>query len=214
MFEHFFKLVQDLKKKPKILFTSSGAVYGKNLSKNKSKESDRINLRSIDKFIGYKKRYVKEKIMLEQKFINMGSLGYEVSIARCFTFVGKNILKYKFAISDLLNNLILKKELKLDTNINVYRSYMDSNDLVKWLIKIVKHSNKKCPIYNVGSDYEINLRNLIKILAKKFNKKYKLNKLVSKKIDYYVPSVAKARKNLNLNISINLMDSINSIIKS
>ena len=91
---------------------------------------------------------------------------------------------------------------------------MYSDDLVEWLIKIVKNSNKKCPIYNVGSDKEINLRKLIKIIAKKFNNKYKLSKIISNKIDYYVPKINKAKKELNLNIKFELMKAINLTLKT
>ena len=46
--------------------------------------------------------------MLEQKFINSDSV-YEVSSQDASLLLRKNILKYKYAISDLLNNLILKR---------------------------------------------------------------------------------------------------------
>ena len=91
---------------------------------------------------------------------------------------------------------------------------MHSDDLSKWLIKILKNSNKKCPIYNVGSDKIINLRTLSKKIAFKVKKQLFLKKIISKKFDYYAPSITKAKKELNLKISINLNDSINSTIKS
>ena len=77
-----------------------------------------------------------------------------------------------------------------------------------------KSSNKKCPIFNVGSDREINLRVLGKKIAKIFNRKLKLKKIKKNQLDYYVPSINKAKKLLKLKISINLNDSINSFIKS
>ena len=90
---------------------------------------------------------------------------------------------------------------------------MHSNDLVEWLIKIIKKSNKQCPIYNVGSDRVINLRDLTRRISKLSNKKCNINKISSNDWDYYVPSIAKAKKRLNLKISINLNDALNSIIK-
>lgn len=213
-FNKFLRLLETIKRKPKILFASSGAVYGKNTNKIKDKENKKINLTSINKLIGYKKKYAKEKIFIENKFIELGQKNYDVSIARCYTFVGKHILNQKYAISDIINNLYLKKNIKLNARNQVYRSYMYSDDLVEWLIKIVKNSNKRCPIYNVGSDKEINLRKLIKIVAKKFNNKYKLNKVISNKIDYYVPKITKAKKELNLNIKFDLMKAINLTLKT
>ena len=58
------------KENQKILFTSSGAVYGKNTDKIKDKENKKISLNSINKLMGYKKKY-KEKIFIENKFIEL-----------------------------------------------------------------------------------------------------------------------------------------------
>lgn len=213
-FNQFSKLLKTLNKKPKILFISSGAIYGKNKNKKKDKESKIIDLNSINTLSGYKKKYALEKIFIEQKIIKLGLENYRVSIARCYTFVGKNIIKYKFAISDLINDALKNKIIKLKSCKNVYRSYMHSNDLAEWLIKILKNSNKQCPIYNVGSEKVINLRELTERISKLSNKKYHLNKISSKNWDYYAPSTAKAKKELNLKISINLNHALNSTIKS
>jgi nucleoside-diphosphate-sugar epimerase len=213
-FNHFIKLLKTLIKKPKILFTSSGAVYGKNTKKIKNKESQKINIKSINKMDGYKKKYALEKIFIEKKFTELGLKDYKVSIARCYTFIGKNIIRYKYAISNLINDTLKKDMIKLKTSINVYRTYMHSDDLAKWLVIIVKNSNTRCPIYNVGSDKIINLRKLVKIISKLFDKKPLMKNVSSKKFDFYAPSITKAKKELNLKISINLNDSINSTIKS
>ena len=213
-FNNFLRLLKTIKRKPKILFTSSGAVYGKNTDKIKDKENKKISLNSVNKLTGYKKKYAKEKIFIENRFIELGKKNYNVSIARCYTFIGNNILKYNFAISSLINDSVKKENITLNTSMNVYRSYMHSDDMVKWLIQILKNSNNECPIYNLGSDKTINLRTLTKNIAVLVKKKPLLKKILSKKFDYYVPSITKAKKQLKLKISISLNDAINSTIKS
>ena len=213
-FNNFLRLLKTIKRKPKILFTSSGAVYGKNTDKIKDKENKKISLNSVNKLTGYKKKYAKEKIFIENRFIELGKKNYDVSIARCYTFIGKNILKYNFAISSLINDSVKKENITLNTSMNVYRSYMHSDDMVKWLIQILKKSNNECPIYNLGSNKTINLRTLTKNIAVLVKKKPILKKILSKKFDYYVPSITKAKKQLKLKISISLNDAINSTIKS
>ena len=213
-FTQFLKLITTFKKKPKILFTSSGAIYGKNSNKKKDTENKAIDINLINKFTGYKKNYAKEKFFLEKKIQQLGTKNYNVSIARCYTFIGNNIIKYNYAISDLINDALINPLIKLSAPINVYRSYMHSNDLSRWLIKILVNSNKNCPIYNVGSDKVINLRDLTKKIALFVNKASLLKKIESKKFDYYVPSIDKAKKKLNLKISINLNHALNSTIKS
>jgi dTDP-glucose 4,6-dehydratase len=210
-FDNFYKLIKNFSKKPKILFTSSGAIYGKN--KTKKTENSPLNLKRINALSGYKKNYALEKFFMENKFKELGKLGFKVSIARCFNFVGKYILDSKQAIGDMISDGLNKDIISLNTSGNVYRGYMNADDLVHWLIIILKNSNKDCPIFNVGSDKEINLRQLGKKIAKIFNKKLRLKKIKKIQTDYYVPSIYKAKKHLRLKLSINLNDSLISFIK-
>jgi len=211
-FNNFLRLIKNYSKKPKILFTSSGAIYGKN--EIKQNEKSPIDLKKIYALKGYKKKYALEKIFMENKFQELGKLNFNVSIARCYNFIGKHILNSKQAVGDMILDALNKDIISLNTTGNVYRGYMNADDLVNWLIVILKSSNKKCPIFNVGSDREINLRVLGKNIAKIFNRKLKLKKIKKNQLDYYVPSINKAKKLLKLKISINLNDSINSFIKS
>ena len=91
---------------------------------------------------------------------------------------------------------------------------MHSDDLSNWLIIILKNSNTKCPIYNVGSDKVINLKDLTKKIGIMTNKKISVEIKKSKKFDYYIPSITKAKKELNLKISISLNEALNSTIKT
>ena len=211
-FNNFLRLIKNYSKKPKILFTSSGAIYGKN--ETKQNEKSLIDLKKIYALKGYKKKYALEKIFMENKFQELGKLNFNVSIARCYNFIGKHILNSKQAVGDMILDALNKDIISLNTTGNVYRGYMNADDLVNWLIVILKSSNKKCPIFNVGSDREINLRVLGKKIAKIFNRKLKLKKIKKNQLDYYVPSINKAKKLLKLKILINLNDSINSFIKS
>jgi nucleoside-diphosphate-sugar epimerase len=85
--------------------------------------------------------------------------------------------------------------------------------MVNWLIKVLQYSNNKCPIFNVGSDKVIELRALANKVSKITNKKVDSKKQNSKRFDYYVPSINKAKKTLNLKISIGLNEALNSTIK-
>ena len=212
-FQNLQRIILKQKKKPKILYTSSGAIYGENNKKIKFKEITKLDLKKINRLKGYKKKYALEKIYIENKFRQLGQSNIKVSIARCFNFVGKYIINSDQAIGDMLSNIQNKKIIKLKTKINVFRAYMNTDDLVNWLITILKKSNKDCPIYNVGSDKEINLFSLGKKISKIFNKKFSFKPINNKKIDYYVPSINKAKKLLKLKIQINLNDSLNSFIK-
>ena len=78
---------------------------------------------------------------MEREFKLLSKKGYNVSVARLFSFIGDKILKNKdFAITDLINQAKNKniKTIKLSDGKDVYRGYMDSNELIKWLFKIDK----------------------------------------------------------------------------
>ncbi len=216
-FNHFLKLIRKYKKKPKILFTSSGAVYGNRLYKKSDKqvefsENDIINLEKIKKLDKKKIKYALEKVHIEKKFHNLGKKNYKVSIARCFNFIGKEMAYSDQAVGSLMRDVIKNKSIiKLKTTMNVYRGYLNDIDMVNWLLTIIHYSNYNCPIFNVGSNKSINVRTLAKLIGKTYKKKVLLKKLKNKTCDCYVPSINKAKRLLKLKDSINLNKSINLI---
>ncbi len=210
-FFHFKKLLIRHSKKTKILFISSGAVYGPRHSNKKFKESEKLNLKKINKFKGYKKEYAKEKLLLENEFKKIAMDGFKVSIIRGFTFFGKHILKYNYLISQIINNIKLNKKIIID-NKHTLRSYMHAEDMCKWIIKIINVSSTKCPVYNVGSDRVFKIENLGKFLAKKYNIEIIFKNNKQRKLDFYVPSTYLAKKKLKLKTTINFKHAINKII--
>ncbi len=211
-FFHFKKLVCKNKKKPKILFFSSGAIYGPRSFKKRFKENDYINTNKYKKFFGYKKNYAKEKYCLEKEFKKMAHEGFKVSIARGFTFYGKYILKYNYLISKIILAVKSKKIFEIK-NLSTVRSYMHADDMCRWLIKILSISSNKCPIVNLGSDKIVDLKKLAFFLNKNFNAKIQIAKNTSKKMDYYIPSINYAKKFLKLKNTVNFNNAITLLIK-
>ena len=216
-FNHFLRLIRKYKKKPKILFTSSGAVYGNRLYKKSDKqvkfsENDVINKKKINKLSKKKIKYALEKFHVEKKFHNLGKKNYKVSIARCFNFIGKEMAYSNQAVGSMMRVVIKKKSIiKLNTTMNVYRGYLNDVDMVNWLFTIMHYSNINCPVFNVGSSKSINIRTLAKLIAKTYKKKVLLKKLNNKMFECYVPSINKAKRLLKLKDSISLNKSINLI---
>ncbi len=210
-FSHFKKLLQLNQKKTKILFFSSGSVYGPRHSNLKFSENEKPSIKKINRFRGYKKKYAKEKFLLEKEFKKLANNGFQVSIIRGFTFYGKHILKDDYLISQIINSIKSKKSILIE-NSNVRRSFMHAHDMCKWIIKIVKTSSNKCPIYNVGSNKIVNIKKLINFLNKKYKSKIFLNMNKSKKIDFYVPNTNLIKNKLKLRTTINFKDAISSLI--
>ena len=103
-------------------------------------------------------------------------------------------------------------DIKVSAESLVYRSYMHSDDLVEWLMKIVDSANKSCPIYNVGSNTPIEVRDLAKMIAKILDVGVKY---IDPRIDvknYYIPQINLANKDLGLSITMNLELAIKNTI--
>lgn len=199
--------------KSKILYTSSGAVYGKYKFDSYKKLSERyLHPNKINFKKNYKIPYAYLKLLNEKLFKDLSACSINVSIARCFTFVGEFLpLNNFYVIGNFIKNILNRENIKLLANYSLYRSYMHTDELVKWILKILYNSNTKCPIYNLGSDDKISLRKLATFLAKKYQLNVCYPKISSKKIDCYVPNISKTKKELNLNINYT---SIRAVIKT
>lgn len=211
--KNYTRLAKIYHTKSKVLFTSTGAVYGVQGKKINGFKEDDLSLDKITHYSnGYKKYYSKYKTMSEKLFQDLGKAKIKVSIARCFTFVGEFLpLDKNFIIGNFIKNILDKKPIIVKANYTINRSYMYSDDLVNWLIKILDHSNTSCPIYNVGSDDKISIKKIVHILSKKYHLKKIIPKLSRNLYDNYIPNVNKAKKELKLK---NKFTSIQAILKT
>ena len=211
----FISLVKKNSNKPKVLYASSGAVYGKNDKISSFSEKKKICLININKFSNYKKDYAKSKVKMENIFKKLSKYNYNISIARCFTFIGKHILKDKsYAISSIFDDALNKKAIFLNSKNSIYRSYLHADDLTFWLLKIMFYSNKKCPIFNLGSDEYVSIDKVAKIVGRHFNKKIVYQNLDKKnQIDAYLPNINRAKSLLKLKVSLNLKKAIYKVIR-
>jgi len=211
---NYYKLAKKYHLKSKILFTSSGAVYGlQPLHVNKIKENYLLKNKRVD-FYNYSKNiYSITKLKNEEIFKKLGKFGIKVSIARCFAFVGKYLPRdNNFVVGNFIKNILSKEKIEVKSVHNVIRSYMHEDDLVAWLFKILKNANRNCPVYNVGSDQEINIRKLAFYLSNKYKLPIKLKKIKLKFQDRYLPSIIKAKKELNLKLEYTNYRAVDEVI--
>jgi dTDP-glucose 4,6-dehydratase len=213
--KNYLNLAKKYHLKSKILYTSSGAVYGQQPKIiKKIKENYLFKNKRID-FYNYNKNiYSMTKLKNEEIFKKLGKIGIKVSIARCFAFVGKHLPRdTNFVVGNFIKNILNKEKIEAKSIHNVIRSYMHEDDLVVWLFKILKRANINCPIYNVGSDQEVNIRKLALYLSKKYKLPIKLKKIKSNFEDRYLPSIHKSKKELNLKLQYSNYRAINEVIK-
>jgi dTDP-glucose 4,6-dehydratase len=215
-FSNYLSLAKKYHIKSKILYLSSGAIYGvqktiKGFDENYLRFNKKIKFNNELKYKQYKQEYSSIKLKNENLLQEFGKkYKAKVSIARCFSFSGEYLpLNSQYALGNFIKNILNNQDIKVKSNYRVMRSYMYSDDLVKWLLKIIDNCAVGCPIYNVGSDDSISIQELASILSKKYHLNVDFRgKILNKKNDIYIPNIQKAKKELNLRNNFNSLDAI------
>ena len=196
----------------RFLFISSGGVYGTINKPVFEYENICPLISNIDNTYSVSKIYSEHLCFLYASRYN-----FSTSVARCFSFVGRDLPKdAHFAIGNFLGDVIKDKSIIINGDGLPIRSFMDQDDLANWLFKILFFGEAN-EIYNVGSDEEISIKNLAELIKKIFKSNVKIdlkNKTIngqSSKRNYYVPNIDKAKSELNLTLNFSLEDSISKI---
>ena len=187
---NYIKLASKFHKNSKIVYCSSGAVYGKQPS-NILNIKENFPFSDVNSLNDVKRDYALSKRNAESQIKEFGASGYNVSIARCFAFYGKYLPENShFAYASFMKSAKIGVDIIVNANHEVIRSYMNADDLVDSLIKVALNSKPECPIFNVGSDIPLSIFSLAKQIATKFNVKVVTNKAVDfNLVDRYVPNI-------------------------
>lgn len=193
---NYCNIAHSYHKKSRILYCSSGAVYGKQPLNIEKLDEDFPFLQDLSDLSIEKQNYCLGKRFGEKEIINLGKSGLSVSIARCFAFSGKYLPRdQQYAYGNFIGQAEKGENIIVKTNGIVYRSYLDADDLVISLMKILLLSSTTCPIFNVGSDSQISLYDLAKTIAMKYRVNCEFeNYNDSVIIDRYVPNTDKLKK--------------------
>ena len=182
----------------KILFTSSGAIYG-------SQESAVDETAPCNPITPYGKGKLIAERMLEDS-------GLDVKLARCFAFVGPHLnRRIYYAIGNFMQNCIDGKSIVINGDGTPLRSYLYADDLVEWLFAILERGENGRP-YNVGSDYALSIRELAEmvrsVLGSKSEIVVKCKPTPGAIPSVYVPIVDRAVHELNLKVKVGLEQAI------
>jgi len=193
----------------RMLFVSSGAVYG---VQPETILGFREDYTGGPNPLDPSSAYAEAKRMAEQLCICYANLfQIEIPIARCFTFVGPYLdLNAHFAIGNFLRNCLNGNNIIIKGTGSPMRSYMYTSDLVIWLLHILVFGQSR-EAYNVGSDEAVS----IKELAYKVASRHKglqveiMNQIApTDRNQNYVPDITKTKNAFNFDIPIRLDDSI------
>lgn len=197
----------------KFLFISSGAVYGK-------QPSDLTHI--PEEYAGAPdpsdphSTYGEGKRMAEHLCALYTNSSFETKVARCFAFVGPYLpLDTHFAIGNFIRDGLQGGPIIIKGDGTPRRSYLYAADLAIWLWTILfKGQSKRA--YNVGNDVDMTIGELAECVAREFNP---ISQIVRQRIpsprnpiERYVPSIQRAKSELELSPLVNLQRAIKKTI--
>ncbi len=207
-------LAKNVHANSKILYVSSGAVYGKQ-PEGMSHISEDYVPKDLSELPEGKRDYAVAKRDTEEAIKNLGQQGLSVSIARCFAFIGSWLPRNQhFAIGNFVEDGLQGRPITVKAKSSVYRSYMYADDLVEWLLTIAFHASPECPVYNVGSDQAVLMGDVAKIVANEFEVDASIPEITELDVDRYIPSIEKAKRELGLTLHHDLLSAIRSTVQN
>ncbi len=207
----------------KVLFLSSGAIYGE-------QPMDMAHIR--ENFIGTAlpidstSTYGESKRLAELLcLIYEKQFGFSVSTARLFSVVGPHLpLEGEYAIGNFIRDAAEKlNAISVKGDGRAVRSYLYAADVAVWLWTLLLHPQSHGP-YNVGSPYSIRMSDLAREVSEAARRCLGLaeamairteNKATSSLIPgkHYVPSIERAETELGLQMWVSLPNALDRTLQ-
>lgn len=194
----------------RFLFTSSGAVYGRQPSEMTHVPESYVGAPSpleTGTAYGFSKR--------ASEFLCVATAaqaGFAALITRSFAFVGPHLpLEANFAVGNFARDAMQGGPIRIGGDGTPFRSYLYAADLAIWLWTILFRG---CAgeAYNVGSDHDVDIAELARTVADVIDPTVEVT--IAQPRDpagkplRYVPSIEKARSELGLEPWIDLKEGI------
>lgn len=212
---NYCDLAQKYHRNSQIVYCSSGAVYGQQPS-DIFRTPEEFDGGLIEEFPPGKRDYAAAKRDAELAIKGLCNAGLSVSIARCFAFIGPYLPRNQhFAIGNFIEDGMSGRPIKVTAGYPVFRSYMHADDLVIWLMSIAAAGNSGCPVFNVGSDEEIEIHSLAERIAKRFYVPMHVQPFSFSEVNFdrYIPNIQKAKDELGLSIKLGLEEALELTIQ-
>lgn len=192
----------------RVLFTSSGAVYGTLAPEVTHVREEQMGL--VDP-LSVRNAYCEGKRLAE-----FYCAAYHekhqvpVVIARCFAFVGPFLpLDIHFAIGNFILNALRGEPIIVQGDGSPYRSYLYASDLAWWLLQLLL-KGQPGRAYNVGSARDLSVGALARLIGEECGVPVEVRgtRVPGKPAARYVPSVDRIRHELGVYESVGLAEAV------
>ena len=198
----------------KLVYTSTGGVYGAQLESKKIIEDFNSCPDPIDPKSSHN---IAKKACENLIAIYSEMYKFDYTIARCFSFIGEDLpLENHFAIGNFISAVLNNKDIIIRGDGTPFRSYMHQNDLAYVLNKfLTSKTNHK--VFNVGSDEAISIKDLAHLIKKIGTYTGDINILFENDHNvknYYVPNTDRLKAFIGDYQLMNLERSINISLRN
>ena len=198
----------------KVLFTSSGAVYGSQPSQLDKIPEDYLGAldpMNVHSTYGLGKKAAEHLISLHAE-----SYEFDYVVARCFAFIGQDLpLNARYAIGNIIRDALNERDITLSGDGSPQRSYLHQDDLACCLTSMLLNSTKY-KIYNVGSDIGITIEELATKIRDKFAPSKKIILNCERELNpnnRYIPNIDRLKAEFLQNGFMQLDASLDEIVR-
>ncbi len=187
----------------RLLFTSSGAIYGTQPADLTGFPEDYVGAPSTT---DPKSSYGQAKRASEFLCaMNARQFGFDALIARLFAFVGPHLPLEGYAVGNFMRDAMNGQPIRIESDGSTVRSYLYAADLAIWLWMIFLRG-ESCRPYNVGSPHAIAVRDLAHAVATvaATNSRVEILGRPSVPATRYVPDTTRAETELGLRTRVPL----------
>ncbi len=201
----------------RFLFTSSGAVYGRQPAGLTHLPEDYTGGPDCACFDALH-AYAQAKRLAETLCAGYhATYGLETLLARPFATIGPHLaLDWHFALGNFLADALAGREIEIKGDGTPYRSYIYAADQTLWLWTILLRGQPARP-YNVGSAAGRPLREVAAVVAETASPPLGVRMAgradPAKAPERYVPDVSRIKKELGVSESVNLADAIRRTLR-
>jgi nucleoside-diphosphate-sugar epimerase len=199
----------------KILFISTGAIYGEPPAKMTHIPEDfSCGQNPADSKNAYHEiRRMAETVCA----IYCDRCSLDIKIARCFAFIGPYLpLHANFAIGNFIGDALQGAPIIVKGDGTPIRSFLYMSDLAIWLWTILLRG-KRCSPYNVGSEHGVSIVQAARMVADYFSPRPDIQiqnrPLQAFAPNRYLPNTSKAKSELGLSESVSLHDALEKTIR-
>jgi len=195
--------------RPRFLFTSSGAVYGRQPPDVPGLAEDHEPGAEALADLGAYHRGKRQAERLGEAAVAAGDA--EVVTGRLFAFVGPYLpINAHFAVGNFIRDALDGGPVVVDGDGTPFRSYQYASDLVVWLLALLVRGESG-RAYNVGSGEAIDIATLARtVAAEAGDVAVEINGTAdpSRSAERYVPDCSRARAELGLANSVSLEEAV------